>query len=280
MKKRISISTLLTLSILFFNNSIRSQITLEATYPNSALKLYMVDLELSGMKYVVQDNTAGNRSLRFYNLNHGIWKIINCNFFPMMPLCTGSTNYDFDALYISETLFDCDDKIEFMYISNGGCRVFTGVYNETGVPLLYADSCVPLVRTNVPQQFRPIYNTPNGTKLILSHKDGSARVYDLPCELSAGVDQLVVDDGKSIEMNISPNPSFYETTVEFTLPDYVTEAELIISNMEGKEVKRYRIDKYFNSLLVAQDELSPGTYVYSIVSDNKVLISRKLILYK
>lgn len=280
MKKVLLLAILLTQ--LLISPSLHAQITLETTYPGASLKLYMVDLEISGMKYLVKSDDAGNRYLKFYNLDHTLWKTINCNPFPAMVSCvTGNTTYFFDALYVSENLFQCDGFVEFLYCSRSDCRWFTAVYNELGTPLLIADSTAPLVKANVPQQYRPIYNTPIGTKLILSHKNGSAKVYDLPCTLTTGIDQLFKNSTTDqIEMNVFPNPGYYESTVEYKLPNSINQAELVISDINGNEVKRYQIDNNFSNILISQSEIAPGTYFYSLVSDNKVLESKKVIVLK
>lgn len=268
-------------SCVAFFNVCQSQITLETTYQNASRGLFMLNLETSGMKYVVKSEEPGARFLKFYNLDHSLWKTIDINPMPTTTMIGGfngpTQNFYFSSLYISEKLFDCDDKIEFLYISSSGNHWITGIYNEDGIPLLEADSCAPYVASTVPQYHRPIYNTTNGTKLILSHQNGSALVYDLPCEMSVGVDGLLPIDNLT-ELTVYPNPSFYETTVLINLPEHINQAELVIFDLTGKELKRYQVDKTFSNLLLSRDDFSSGTYLYSIISNNTTLISKKVIL--
>ncbi len=79
-----------------------AQITLEQVYPNASVKLSMVNFEFSGMKYMVKNIDPGNRYLTFYNLDHSLWKTIDCNTFPGAEYCgsPGSYSYYFDPLYI------------------------------------------------------------------------------------------------------------------------------------------------------------------------------------
>ena len=186
--------------------------------------------------------------------------------------------FSFEALYISENLFDCDSSIEFLYSSLSDCKWFTGIYNEKGVALLIADSSAPLVKSNVPQQYRPIYNTSEGTKLILSHKDGSARVYDLPCALATDIDKIEPNSINTSVLNVFPNPTFYQTTIEFKLPDDINQGELLITDNFGREVKRYKVDNNFSNIYVNKNDIPSGTYYYSLISKNKVLNSKKVIL--
>lgn len=255
----------------------RAQITLESTYPNGRVKLSMVDLEISGMKYLLKNDDAGNRFLKLYNLNHSLWKTIDCNGFPLTVGPLGDIQYNFDALYITETLFDCDPSIEFMYVSASGNDWFTGIYNENGISLLVADSCAPMVKINIPQQVRPIYNTPLGTKLILSHQNGTARVYDLPCMLTTEIG-TIPSDVENEYLNIYPNPSFSETTIEYIIPNGFSQAEIVITDLNGKEIKRYQVDNNFSNLILEQNEIQAGTYMYSLQVESQIIESKKIIV--
>ncbi len=278
MKKIILLALLFVLA-----HNIKAQITLDVVYPNAKQKLYMVNLEVSGMKYVVKSEDPGNRFLNFYNLNHSLWKTINCNTFPMMTSTNFTTTtplYNFDAICISEKVFDCDNNIEFMYVSQGPTAWFTAIYNETAAALLIADSMGPFVKINIPNQYKPIYNTPVGTKLILSHWNGSARVYNLPCALTTGLDldNTLRNSTTEASMNVFPNPSFYESTINYHLPQGVNSAEIIINDISGKEIKRYKVDNNFSSLLIEQSEMAAGTYIYSLTANGKVIDSKKIVL--
>lgn len=278
--KKIILFCFLSLLIVGSKHSL-AQITLEHTYAGASERLFMVDFELSGMKYVLKSEVAGNRFLKFYNLDHSFWKSIDCNSFQTTPLPAGNgTNYNFIALYISETLFDCDSAVEFMYYSNSGMKWFTGIYKEDGTAILLADSLAPVMYLTVPQQMRPIYNTPDGTKLILSHRDdGSARVYDIPCELSAGIDKSMRQPSDPF-LSVFPNPSYYQNTVQYSLPDGINEADIILFDLSGKELRRYHVDRTFSDLQISQRDFPSGTYMYSLVSGNKILVSQKIVLVK
>lgn len=277
--------TLLLLAACLALIQVKAQITLDQVYPNASQKLYMVNLEVSGMKYVVKSDVQNNRFIKLYNLNHSLWKTINCNAMPTATYTfgggTANTQYNFDAICISEKVFDCDDDIEFMYVSayaNISC--FTGIYKENGTALLVADSMAPFVKINVPNQFKPLYNTPSGAKLILSHINGDAKVYSLPCVISNTVTLLEKNALKDQEHVLSayPNPSYYQTTVEYKLPAGTTKAEIVISDLSGREIKRYTVDDSFSNILIPQHEMAAGTYIYSLVSEGKAISSKKIIL--
>ena len=267
----------LFIAVIAFSIQLNAQITVDAVYPDANRKLYIVDLEISGMKYIVKSDVPGNRFLKLYHLDHSLWKTIDCNSMPTKQLPSGETNYNFDALYISETLFDCDDMLEFLYFTSVGYEYYTGIYNENGVSIMEADSASPLVKLNIPQQYRPIYNTPDGTKMILSHMNGHATVYDLPCELSTGVDRNKANQGKSL-LEVYPNPAIYQTTIKYSLPSKYNNAEIAIIGISGQEFKRYEVDRSFSELLIETGDIAPGTYLYSLIVDGVVLESKKIIL--
>jgi hypothetical protein len=283
------------LCFLFCANKVTAQITLDTSYamPSRSAVLYMVNLEVSGPKYVLKCDDSGNRFLKFYNLNHSLWKTINCNPFKTSLITAGGTprtQFNFGAFFISESLFDCDSNIEFLYTSSAGFydQSFVRVYNELGTTLLSCDSCLSYLNSTTGAfntQNRTIYNTPGGTKMILTKCTNTSGtyggytangvVYNLPCVLTTGIGGL----NKKVEgdMTVVPNPHYYESTINYSLPDNVSQAEIIISNMEGREMKRYQVDKTFNSLLIGHDDLPSGTYLYSLVSGGTVLSATKAI---
>jgi len=216
---------ILLLIICFFSivSLVRAQITLEATYDTASIKLYMVNLELSGQKYIKVDrDSISGRRVRLYDLNHSLWKTIDLSFLPLFQLPASARHqYDFDVLYVSENLFNLDSNVELMVVINTGIQVnlssqwFTGIYNENGVPLFTADSAGPFVRANTPQVFRPIYNTPLGTKMILSFTNGQAKVYSLGGILTTDNDLALNQDDGTSTLRVYPNPAASATTIEY-----------------------------------------------------------------
>jgi hypothetical protein len=259
-----------------------AQISLEYTFSGAQQKLFMVNLEASGYKYVVQDREENNRDLKFYNLDHSLWKTIDCNSFPALQNCGGGgdINYFWYPLYISQSLFDLDTSIEFMFYTSSDCRWFTGIYKEDGSAILEVDSAAPLVLGTVPAAWRPMYSTPEGTKLILSMRSGNARVYSVPGELLPTIDQLIPDPVNDSELRAFPNPAYYQIQIEFRLPDDEREGEIHLYDLSGHELKTYHVDKTFNTLLINENDVSPGTYLYSLTCSGKIVKSTRIVFAK
>lgn len=265
----------------------KGQITLEATYDTASSNLYMVTLEVDGDKYVkVERQTFSHRAIILYNLNHSIWKTIDCSSFPKTDSCNGYLNYgryNFQVLYITQHLFDSDDGIEFMYY-NTSCgddynNVFTGIYNEDGTAIFTQYGAAPSVQLNVPIVFKPIYNTVNGTKMILSFPvTNQAKVYSLPGTLTTS-NMLLLDNSHGAALfSAFPNPSSNQITIDYKLPLGTQKGEIVISDMNGKEIKKYSVDNSFSNLVIPTNELMKGMYLYSLKGDGKILETKKIIV--
>lgn len=273
--------------LLFVKNTI-AQITLEYTYPTAAANLYMVDLELSGMKYIQVSRFENDRKIQLYNLDHSIWKTIDCNNFPIESTFdydpwTGEMDtaysYEYDVLYVSENLFDLDGQLEFMFCVGASplSPSYTGIHNEDGTAIFAESGVFPGCRLNIPQQFRPIYNTTSGTKMILSTDQGDAKVYSL-----AGTLQLNVGNNNVLsasKMAVYPNPSLFgTTTINYKLPDGVNEASIVVTDLNGNQVKSMKIDKTFENVILDNREFVSGVYLYHLVVNGQTIESKKIII--
>jgi hypothetical protein len=266
----------------------KAQVTLEATYDSACFNLYMVNLEISGMKYVRITRDSGNRFIRLYNLNHSIWKTINCNPFPTSYYLSPNMNppygmdttriFNFDALYITENLFNLDNKVEFLFCVSG-FSYYTGIYNEDGTLIFGQDSAWPGCRQNMPQQQVPIYNTSNGTKMILSFpQTNKAKVYGLAGTITST--NSFNNSFHNESLKIFPNPTSGFTTIEYYLPDNIKRGSIDICDMTGTLIKSYTVDNTFHNLTLDGDELSSGMYIYSLIASGKVVESRQIIVTK
>ncbi|MBI5219457.1 MAG: hypothetical protein HY958_11055 [Bacteroidia bacterium] len=180
---------ILFIALLAIGLHVKAQITLEHTYDSAStyitpyIQLMIVKFEVSGERYVKINRVT--KAIYIYDMNHSFIKLISFAGFPQ------PNNQTPNILYLSESLFDTDSKIEFMYIYEQGnsiSTVYTRIYNEDGSLIFQADSMAPLVLINTPLQQYPIYNTTQGTKMILSHQfTGQAKVYSLPGTLSTAI---------------------------------------------------------------------------------------------
>ena len=213
-------------------------------------------------------------------MNHSLQKTIDFSSFPQ----ASPMNNHIYFLYFSESLFNLDSKIEFMYAAhNTSGPPYTGIYNEDGT-LEFSDTGIAAIFIEYPEQQFPIYNTPLGTKMILSYGNGHAKVFSLAGTLTTSIQEsnnnLIVAQSKSKISNPYPNPSTNSTKIDYTLPDSVNEGEIVFYNLQGAEVKRFKVDKTFSTLLVSTADIAAGTYLYQLQTSGQSTEGNKMVVIK
>ena len=74
-----------------------------------------------------------------------------------------------------------------------------------------------------------------------------------------------------------PNPFRHTTTIKCRIPSKIGNAFLVIKNIEGKELQRFRIISGSpEEVTVNLQGFTKGVYVYSLVSNGEILISKKM----
>ena len=157
---------------------------------------------------------------------------------------------------------------------------YTGIYNEDGL-LLFSDTGSPAIYTNVPLQQYPIFNTSVGTKMILSYRNGHAKVFDLPGTLSTAIAQTnnnLISQSKI--SNPYPNPTNNTTSIDYTLPPGINEGEIIFYNLQGIEIKHFKVDRTFSTLLISTADIAEGTYLYQLQTTAQSTEGKKMVVIK
>jgi hypothetical protein len=126
----------LLIALIAFAVIAKAQVALEHTYDSagsfiaypSQAQLYIIKLEVDSEKYVFVDRI--NKAVKLYNLNHTPWKVIS--FAGTIDLDPNSNAQE--IMYISQHLFNTDDKIEFLYadINANTPDCVTQIINEDG----------------------------------------------------------------------------------------------------------------------------------------------------
>lgn len=107
-------------------------------------------------------------------------------------------------------------------------------------------------------------------------------------ELEARLERL---DGKNRQSNISaskgyleqnsPNPFNKSTTIRYYLPDYATDAKILISDQNGSLIDSKRLQGFGHSQVKFESGLlSAGVYVYTLYIGNRQVDSKKLLITK
>ncbi len=78
-----------------------------------------------------------------------------------------------------------------------------------------------------------------------------------------------------------PNPFNSATTIGFYLPNTVTNANIYVYDMNGIQLKSYPItEKGKGNVIIQGSELNAGMYLYTLITDGKVIDTKRMILTK
>jgi len=242
-----------------------AQIVLENNYPGSTT---LTKLAISGDKYFMMDWT--NNNCKIYNIDHSLWKTIN------LPVPSGW--YLYDIRYVSETLFNLDQKVELVYVYYMYDAVLqyysyvTKVINEDGSVMLSVDGGA----------YSEVLSTSSGNyKFMVYDYDYSVSPYTLNTLVYAVPGQLVSDNTPSpLSGNRAayPNPATHKVTIPYHLPDGTDQAEITLYDIHGTKLKTYNVDKTFSNLTIITSGMPGGLYLYQVNSMGKVLNSGKIII--
>jgi hypothetical protein len=259
--------------------NIKAQITLEHSYFFQKTEFWVTDIGNNDYKYISVDSTG----FSIYNLDHTLYmpKIV-----PPITIFQPPKYYDIE--YITKSLFDCDTtNIEYVIST----AFYTGnyyVYRTDGVLIFERDSatgpfCSGCQDGSVYTQ--PIFNTPNGTKLMLfshlpnSNEQDSLHIYSL-CGTLPVTDVFDFTGQEKIYVKIFPNPASQKLNFELMLPDNKNQYELSIMNSNAQELRRENTRLSGNKFSIDVQDFSSGTYYYSLASKTKVLQTGKFVLTK
>ena len=258
-------------ALVLWTSNLFAQITLEHSYPNGKWETSLITLSNSGMKYQWVDEAAG--IIILYNLDHSIFKTMT------FPVISGVST---QVLYVSETTFDFDAAVEFMVSysdDNNWANSATKIVEESGTLIFDGPSETPSLNADA-TAYGAIFNTPNGTKMILdNHTDNASKVYSLPGTLVATAIQDVNYDNNNF-LTPYPNPAGNYITIAYSLPSSIKEAKVYIYDIEGRIVKSYTIDHNYTEILIDTQGFGNGTYLCHInsngmkISDTKFIVQR------
>jgi hypothetical protein len=77
----------------------------------------------------------------------------------------------------------------------------------------------------------------------------------------------------------NPNPFSTDTEIKMSLPESARQAQLIVYNMEGKQLKNIQVpERGQASIKISGSELAAGMYLYALIVDGKVVDTKRLVL--
>ena len=265
------------LSILFalIQTMAFGQITLENTYPNAASNTQkdfgVTKLDSSTYMYYYVDYS--NSMFTLYNLNHSVYQTVT------IPVTY--TNNIYNIQHITKSLFDCDpSNIEYalMYHDNSNFPLsinYVKIYRTNGAQIFNADSSKAVNCVGCASLYNNfIVNTPNGTKMILRHENGSVKVFGLCGILPTLITKLNTEELLS---NPFPNPTNNLITIPYSLPNNEKSGTIKIYDINGKEIKSFIVDSNFTNITLTTSELVSGTYYYNLTTSKGYSDTKKII---
>lgn len=106
--------------------------------------------------------------------------------------------------------------------------------------------------------------------------------YEKSYELKSETNRVNADESNAKKVSLSqnmPNPFTTDTKIDMFIPETVSEAILYIYDLQGKQVKSIVVAGRGNtSETIFGNELEAGLYIYSLVTDGKLVGSKQMIL--
>lgn len=96
-----------------------------------------------------------------------------------------------------------------------------------------------------------------------------------PCQKEAP--KTEVGSGASLEQNV-PNPFGKNTVIKYHLPANSVGAMLIINDLNGRQLKRFNLTAQEGNVEISGKDFVPGTYLYTLIANEKELDSKKMII--
>lgn len=82
----------------------------------------------------------------------------------------------------------------------------------------------------------------------------------------------------SLKQN-APNPFSNTTIINYTLPQHISSAQVIINDLNGNTVQKTTVSTS-GSITVAAGSLTSGTYKYSLIVDGKIIDTKTMVITK
>ncbi|MFB5622650.1 MAG: tail fiber domain-containing protein, partial [Nitrosarchaeum sp.] len=95
-----------------------------------------------------------------------------------------------------------------------------------------------------------------------------------------GVNEVNSYNISILEQN-NPNPFSEETKISFTISEDVSNANLMIYDMNGKELKEITIsERSTGDVIIKGSEFAAGMYIYALITDGVLIDTKRMILTK
>lgn len=93
-----------------------------------------------------------------------------------------------------------------------------------------------------------------------------------------GIEDAQLSEQCALYQN-APNPFGETTSIRYSLPEGTTNADIIIYDMTGKQLRRIPLNKDGDSTVeVNGGEMDPGMYMYSMIVENQIIDTKQMVI--
>ncbi len=99
-----------------------------------------------------------------------------------------------------------------------------------------------------------------------------------PYEFGSTPTGIPNNNSNTLISNAYPNPSNGITRISFTLPEGISNGEIVLFDLSGQEVKRFGVNNSADHILISANEFSAGIYYYRLQTASHNSEAKKLIV--
>ncbi|MCQ2958812.1 MAG: tail fiber domain-containing protein [Bacteroidales bacterium] len=223
-----------------------------------------------------------NNTITFYKRDNSGYVNIQCGSISQSSdstLKTNITKLEQNALskicklngYTYNWKNDEEKKIQVGFIAQEVEQIFPELVetiDSSNVKLLSYIGVIPYLVEAMKEQQKEIEDLKSQLNTEKTYELKSTSV----AEIHSSVEQASLSQNK-------PNPFSTNTRIEMVIPETVADAVLYIYDLQGKQVKAIMVSgRGATSEIIFGNELEAGLYIYSLVTDGKLVGSKQMIL--
>lgn len=241
--------------------AISGQVTLEHTYEVSGT---LTEIDKNEFKYYVMDVPL--LQCRIYNEDHTPFKTIN------LDVPSGYTLSDIK--FVTKHLFNTDDNIELLYMYYKTSTIESELVYQYGLRIVDELGTLLLDLNN--GGFAEINEGSDGMKLLAYqyiYSNSTYLVYTNVYALGGTVKAALAETDPGFK--IYPNPASEIVSITMNPWEQIKKGQVMITDISGRTVNKKDIEPGSNFTSLETGWMSPGTYIMSILSKEKIIASEK-----
>lgn len=111
---------------------------------------------------------------------------------------------------------------------------------------------------------------------LKSQKSEKTIVVNNTTKLTSNEVDKLIQTSYTLDQNV-PNPFSSITSINYSLPENETDASILILNLNGQLLQEYKLEDAKGTITIEGSKMSKGIYLYSLVSNNVEIITKKMI---